>query len=77
MVRIERVDPLECAEQASRLIQAAWNPPCLNYTPEYLRWQFGFSGKQLQPVTLAAFDDNGDMIGLTWRRDALINRMDI
>jgi GNAT superfamily N-acetyltransferase len=27
------------------LLQRAWDPPCLWYSPEYLRWQFGMPGR--------------------------------
>lgn len=41
-VRIEVVDAREYASVASTVLQAAWNPPCLHYSPQYLAWQFSF-----------------------------------
>lgn len=36
------VDPVAFADNASAILRSAWRPPCLEYTPEYLRYQFGF-----------------------------------
>ncbi len=48
-LRVEIVDPNGGAVTASRILRAAWAPPCLDYSPEYLAWQFSFPG-ELQPV---------------------------
>jgi hypothetical protein len=53
--RIEIVDPPAWAGPASRVLQAAWQPPCLHYTQDYLRWQFRFPGDS-KAVGSAAFD---------------------
>lgn len=39
-MRIERVSPGDRACEASRVLQAAWTPPCLRYAPEDLEWLF-------------------------------------
>jgi GNAT superfamily N-acetyltransferase len=43
------------AAEASALLQAAWKPPALNYSAEYLRWQLSFPGPFPAPA-VAAFD---------------------
>jgi GNAT superfamily N-acetyltransferase len=52
----ELVDGAAFAPQASRILEEAWNPPAIRYTPEYLRWQLSFPG--LTFVAAAAFDGN-------------------
>src|SRR6187549_26368 len=59
--RIEIVDPLTAAATASRILRAAWTPPCLDYSAAYLAWQFGFPGR-LEPVVALAFLD-GQPVG--------------
>jgi hypothetical protein len=53
-MRIERVDPSAFVGPASRILQEAWQPPCVHYAPEYLSWQFTFPGSS--PFGVAAFD---------------------
>jgi hypothetical protein len=53
--RIEVVDPLAFAEPASRILREAFQLPCLHYTPDYLRWQFGFPNG-MEAIGIAAFD---------------------
>jgi hypothetical protein len=53
--RVETVDPVAFAEAASRVLRDAWQPPCLSYTPDYVRWQFGFPGGS-EAIGVAAFD---------------------
>ncbi|MGH9467132.1 MAG: GNAT family N-acetyltransferase [Terriglobales bacterium] len=36
------IDGAACAQEASRILEEAWEPPALRYTPEYLRWQMSF-----------------------------------
>jgi GNAT superfamily N-acetyltransferase len=43
------------AAEASALLQAAWKPPALNYSTEYLRWLLSFPGPWPAPA-VAAFD---------------------
>jgi hypothetical protein len=43
-MRIERVNPANFAKEASNILTAAWSPPCVNYSAEYLHWQFTFPG---------------------------------
>jgi hypothetical protein len=54
-MRLESVIPHAFAEPASRILQEAWQPPCLRYSAEYLRWQFSFPGTA-GAVGVAAFD---------------------
>ncbi len=42
---------------ASEILRAAWKPPCLDYSQEYLAWQFGFP-TDLEPVALAVYHDD-------------------
>ncbi|HZT41600.1 MAG TPA: hypothetical protein VFA07_05405 [Chthonomonadaceae bacterium] len=70
MIRIERIDPLQHVQEASCVIKAAWQPPCLHYTPDYLRWQFSFPGS-LPPIGLAAYNDD-EMIGFN---SAIVRRL--
>lgn len=53
---IEPVDLEEFASTASAILRDAWKPPCLDYSPEYLKWQCGFPS-DLKPISLAAFQD--------------------
>lgn len=68
-MRVEPVEPLAFAEEAGRILQEAWPPPALLYTPEYLRWQFGFPGA-VSALAVAAFDGDQPVafIGATPRR---------
>ena len=63
MICVEPVDPVALAEPAGRLLAQVWEPPCLHYTPEYLRWQFGFTGEDLSPIGLAVYSDSKELIG--------------
>jgi hypothetical protein len=53
-LQIRRVDPISFAAEASEILKCAWRPPCIDYTPEYLRFQCGFPTR-LDPVALAAY----------------------
>jgi len=53
--RIRPVDPIPFADSASALLRAAWKPPCIDYTPDYVRFQCGFP-TPLPPIGIAAFD---------------------
>jgi hypothetical protein len=59
--RIEIVDPITGAATASRILRAAWTPPCLDYSAEYLEWQFTFPGV-LEPKLVVGFLDD-DALG--------------
>lgn len=54
--RIELVDPLDRAADASAILQAAWKPPCLYYSPEYVRWQLSFPGALPSMAAIASVD---------------------
>jgi Acetyltransferase (GNAT) family len=56
-IRIEVVDPLVSAESFGRILRAAWKPPSLNYSTEYLKWQFGFPGPPKSVGALGFVDD--------------------
>jgi hypothetical protein len=43
-MRIETAAPSEYVDAAGSILQEAWHPPCLHYSPEYLRWEFAFPG---------------------------------
>ena len=55
--RIEIGDPLQYAGIASEILQTAWKPPCLHYSPEYLAWQFGFPS-EVPTLGVIAFVEN-------------------
>jgi GNAT superfamily N-acetyltransferase len=59
----------EFAPQASAILTAAWPPPALHYTPEYLQWQMSFPGPAAAPAA-AAFVDSvpAGFAGSTHRR---------
>ncbi len=38
------VAPQAVAEEAAFVLREAWAPPCLHYTPDYVRWQLSFPG---------------------------------
>lgn len=59
-IRIEGADPVALAQQGSELLSAAWQPPCLAYTPGYLRFQCGFPTGRA-PAAVAA-----------WRGDTMV-----
>ncbi|HLK56026.1 MAG TPA: GNAT family N-acetyltransferase [Chthonomonadaceae bacterium] len=42
MLRAECVDPCLYVEEAAAILRAAWQPPSLHYTADYLDWQFRF-----------------------------------
>ena len=60
-MRIECVDPVRFHDQAGRILRESWQPPCVRYTPELLRWHFGFPGAE-PACAVAAFAD-ADPIG--------------
>ena len=55
--RIEIGDPAEYAGIASQILRAAWKPPCLHYTAEYLAWQFSFPSDIQKHAAIAFMDD--------------------
>jgi GNAT superfamily N-acetyltransferase len=69
MFRIEFVNGSEFAVQAASILQQAWTPPAVLYTPEYLRWQLSFPGTVQFPA-VAAFDGSQPVgfAGITARR---------
>lgn len=60
-MRVESIDLIAHAEPISQLLQQAWDPPCLFYTPDYLRWQFRFPATT-PAIGYAAYDGE-EMIG--------------
>lgn len=54
-LRIETVDALQSVDFASDILCEAWQPPCMRYSPEYLRWQFSFP-EDASALAVAAFD---------------------
>ncbi|MGH3183078.1 MAG: GNAT family N-acetyltransferase, partial [Streptosporangiaceae bacterium] len=68
-ITYELVDGTAFAPQASRVLEEAWSPPALCYTPEYLRWQLSFPGPLPLPAAAAlAGNDPVGFAGATWRR---------
>ena len=46
---------------ASTLLEEAWDPPAIRYSPEYLEWQLNFPDSSALPAA-AAFGD-GELVG--------------
>src|SRR5690349_12804883 len=63
------VDGAGLSAEASRLLEEAWNPPAVHYTPNYLRWQLSFPSASGLPCA-AAFDGSelAGFAGATARR---------
>ncbi len=75
MPRVEAVEPAGAAEAASRVLREAWLPPCLDYSPEYLRWQLTFPGALPAEAVLARDgDEPAGFAGATPRRVLLGGR---
>lgn len=55
--RIDVADASTYASVVSRILQAAWKPPCLHYSPEYLAWQFSFPGDTRPIAAVALVED--------------------
>jgi GNAT superfamily N-acetyltransferase len=55
--RIEIVDARDHVSVARILLQAAWKPPCLHYSADYLAWQFGFSCETRATGAIAFVED--------------------
>ena len=68
-VAVELVDGITFASEASRILEEAWLPPALSYTPEYLAWQFAFPSPIPCPA-VAAFSgtEPAGFAGVTARR---------
>ena len=47
------VDGAAHALAASEILNEAWRPPALDYTPEYMRWQLSFPGPWPVPAVMA------------------------
>ena len=60
-VLFKLVDGAAFATSASAILEEAWNPPVIRYSPEYLRWQLQFPASAALPAA-AAFDD-GEPVG--------------
>src|SRR4051812_23588967 len=52
-IRLEKVNPRKVADQASRILRTAWQPPCVHYSSEYLSWELGFPGETLAVMAYA------------------------
>ena len=55
------VDGAAFATTASAILEEAWDPPVIRYSPEYLQWQLRFPASGALPAA-AAFDD-GEAVG--------------
>lgn len=60
-VSFSLVNGTEFASEASSILEEAWDPPALRYTPTYLSWQLSFPSELKLPA-VAAFE-GGDPIG--------------
>jgi GNAT superfamily N-acetyltransferase len=61
MSRIEQLSPLAACEDAAALLRAAWTPPCVHYSAEYLSWQLSFPGPP--PLAFGAVEADGSLSG--------------
>jgi hypothetical protein len=55
-IEFRLADGTEYVDAASQLLAAAWRPPALHYSPEYLSWQLSFPGPGGPPPAAAAFE---------------------
>jgi GNAT superfamily N-acetyltransferase len=53
MLSLESVEGCKFAADAAGILQQAWPPPALKYTPEYVRWQLSFPGTVQFPAVVA------------------------
>lgn len=67
-MKVERVDPLTVVDEAARILRAAWSPPAIHYTADYLRWQLGFPGTPARTVLARIGSEAGGFAALTPRR---------
>lgn len=69
VTRIEIGDPVPYAGVASQILQAAWSPPCLHYSTDYLTWQFSFPSDVQKRAAIAFLEDRPvGCIAVTSRR---------
>jgi hypothetical protein len=68
-LRFERVDPYAFADAAGQILQESWEPPCIRYSGDYLRWLFSFPGvpRAIGIVALVGEDAAGFAAALPWR----------
>jgi len=67
--RIEIGDPVQYAAVASQILRAAWKPPCLHYSSEYLAWQFSFPSDVPKHAAIAFLENRPvGCIAVTSRR---------
>ncbi len=68
-ISFDLVDGVRFADHAGRILEEAWCPPALRYSPAYLRWQLGFPSPAPMPAA-AAFDgaEPVGFAGVTARR---------
>jgi GNAT superfamily N-acetyltransferase len=53
--KIDQIDASDLGVEVADLLQRAWAPPCLWYSPEYLRWEFSGPGPRAA-IALSAFE---------------------
>lgn len=61
MASIERLSLLSVCDEAAALLRAAWTPPCVHYSAEYLAWQLSFPGPE--PLAFGAVEVDGSLSG--------------
>jgi hypothetical protein len=68
-LRFERVEPYSFADAAAKILQESWQPPCIRYSGDYLRWLFSFP--EMPPaIGMVAFvgeEPAGFLAALPWR----------
>jgi len=69
IARVEIIDPVLFAGIAGEILQAAWKPPCLYYSADYLSWQFAFPSDLPRVAAIGYLDDRpAGCIAATARR---------
>jgi GNAT superfamily N-acetyltransferase len=56
VLSLSLVDGPSFSSEASLILEEAWQPPVLRYTPEYLEWQLAFPSERVKTSSVAAFD---------------------
>lgn len=60
MIRIDLVDPREHCETISNLLKDCWLPPCVAFTPDYVRWHLEYPASR-PPIAVIGYEDDVPM----------------
>jgi len=56
-IAFDQVDPISFANEAAGILKAAWQPPCLDYSAEWLRWRLS-GPSPLPPLGFVAVSES-------------------